>query len=105
MKEDREESGAGSVLRGRYVRGDEARAAAVSRERANAEIAEQIYTLRVAAGMSQAQLAARIGTQQSVISRLEDADYEGHSVAMLRRIAAALGRRLEVRMVEAGPAA
>jgi hypothetical protein len=32
-----------------------------------------------------------------VISRLEDADYEGHSLPMLRRIAAALGKRVEVR--------
>ena len=29
----------------------------------------------------------------------EDADYEGHSVAMLRRIAAALNRRVEIRFV------
>src|ERR1035438_952707 len=31
--------------------------------------------------------------------RLEDADYEGHSVAMLRRIAAALNQRVEIRFV------
>ena len=32
-----------------------------------------------------------------MISRLEDADYSGHSLAMLRRVAAALGRRVEIR--------
>jgi hypothetical protein len=36
-----------------------------------------------------------------VICRLEDADYEGHSPAMLRRIAAALGKRVEIRFVPA----
>jgi hypothetical protein len=32
-----------------------------------------------------------------VICRLEDADYEGHSLAMLRRIADALDQRVEIR--------
>ncbi len=40
-----------------------------------------------------------MGTTASVICRLEDADYEGHSMAMLRRIAAALKKRVEVRFV------
>jgi hypothetical protein len=35
----------------------------------------------------------------SVISRLEDADYDGHSLAMLRRIAAALKKRVEIRFL------
>jgi hypothetical protein len=35
----------------------------------------------------------------SVISRLEDAEYEGHSLAMLRRLAAALNKRVEIRFV------
>ena len=40
-------------------------------------------------------------TTASVICRLEDADYEGHSLAMLNRIAAALNRRVEIRFVPA----
>lgn len=36
---------------------------------------------------------------QSVISRLEDADYEGHPFTMLKRIAAAVERRVEIRFV------
>ncbi len=51
------------------------------------------------AGLSQAELADRIGTKQSVISRLEDADYEGHSLSMLHRIAAALGQCVEIRFL------
>jgi hypothetical protein len=34
-----------------------------------------------------------------VISRLEDADYSGHSLKMLQRIGAALNRRLEIQFV------
>jgi ribosome-binding protein aMBF1 (putative translation factor) len=44
--------------------------------RVNAAVAQLIYDARTKAGLSQAQLAERIGTNQSVISRLEDADYE-----------------------------
>jgi ribosome-binding protein aMBF1 (putative translation factor) len=65
----------------------------------NARIAELIYEARIAAGLTQAQLAKLIGAKQPVIARLEDADYGGHSVAMLQRIAAALNQRLELRFV------
>jgi hypothetical protein len=51
--------------------------------------------------LSQRQLAKLIGTTASVICRLEDADYEGHSLAMLNRIAAALNRRVEINFVPA----
>jgi len=69
----------------------------IEQERANLDIARKIYDLRTAAGLSQAELARKVGTTQSVISRLEDADYDGHSLAMLRRIASALERRVEIR--------
>ena len=78
---------------------DSARQQHFEEEFANREIASQIYSLRQKAGLSQAALARRVGTQQSVISRLEDADYEGHSHAMLNRIAAALNQRVEIRFV------
>ena len=71
----------------------------VEEEVAKREIGSQIYQLREKAGLSQAQLAKRVGTTQSVISRLEDADYEGHSLAMLTRIAAAVEKRVEIRFV------
>jgi transcriptional regulator with XRE-family HTH domain len=62
-------------------------------------IAQLVYDARTENGLSQAQLAKLVGTTQSVISRLEDSDYRGHSLMMLRRIAKALGKRLELRMV------
>ena len=68
-------------------------------ERADGEIARKIYELRMAAGLTQTQLAKLIATTASVICRLEDADYSGHSLAMLRRIAAALRQRVEIRFV------
>jgi ribosome-binding protein aMBF1 (putative translation factor) len=78
---------------------DPKRQQAFEEEVANREVAHQIYQLRQKAGLSQAELARRIGTTQSVISRLENADYEGHSLAMLNRIAAAVERRVQIRFV------
>jgi ribosome-binding protein aMBF1 (putative translation factor) len=68
---------------------------------ASDEVGRKIYGLRTKAGLTQSQLARMIGTTPSVICRLEDADYEGHSLAMLRRIAAALHRRIEIRFLPA----
>ena len=73
--------------------------ATLEEERANAEIARSIYKLRTDAGLSQRELAKLVGTSASAICRLEDADYEGHSLGMLRRIAAALNKRVEIRFV------
>ena len=53
----------------------------------NAEVAQLIYEARNKAGLTQKQLAELIGTKQPVIARLEDADYEGHSLSMLQKIA------------------
>jgi ribosome-binding protein aMBF1 (putative translation factor) len=71
----------------------------IEHEQANLDIARKIYGLRTKARLSQAELARKVGTTQSVISRLEDADYDGHSLAMLRRIASALERRVEIRFL------
>jgi ribosome-binding protein aMBF1 (putative translation factor) len=71
----------------------------IAEERLNAQVARMIYDARTAAGLTQKQLADLIGTQQSTVARLEDADYEGHSLSMLRRIAEALNQRLEVRFI------
>ncbi|MGR3278812.1 helix-turn-helix domain-containing protein [Acaryochloris marina NIES-2412] len=65
----------------------------------NAEVAQLIYAARTQAGLTQQDLADLINTQQPVIARLEDADYEGHSLSMLQRIAQALNRRVEIALV------
>ncbi len=73
--------------------------ALIEEEAAKLRMAKAIYELRTKAGLSQTDLAKRIGTTQSVISRLEDADYEGHSLEMLQRIAKAVNKRIEIRFV------
>ncbi len=90
------------ILHNLYIGGDPRRLASLEEERHKAKIAGQIYELRTQAGLSQAELARLVGTTQSVISRLEDADYNGHSLNMLRRIAEALNCRVEVRLVAKG---
>lgn len=64
----------------------------------NAQVSQIIYDARKQAGLTQQQLAAKVGTTQSVIARLEDADYEGHSLSILARIAAALNQKVEIKM-------
>mgnify|MGYP003987486919 CR=1 FL=1 len=71
----------------------------IAEETLNAEVARLIYQARTAAGMTQAQLAALVGTKQPVIARLEDADYQGHSLSMLQRIADALNQRIRIQFV------
>jgi transcriptional regulator with XRE-family HTH domain len=65
----------------------------------NSHVAQLIYDARIEAGYSQTELANLIGTTQSVISRLEDADYEGHSLSMLNKIAQALNREVRIDLV------
>jgi predicted transcriptional regulator len=96
-KKGRQTTDAVEILRRRFVEGDAESEALLEEIRAEAEVARTIYRLRSGAKLTQKALAERVGTTASVISRLEDADYTGHSLAMLRRIAAALGRRVEIR--------
>ena len=87
---------AASILQTRYVKGDREREDLLEAERVNAEVAQRIHDLRTQAGLTQTELAAMVGTTQSAISRLEDADYQGHSLSMLTRIARALDHRVTV---------
>ncbi len=82
-----------------WTHDDSAMQAMLAEERSNAAVGRQIHELRTARGLTQKQLADLIGTKQPVIARLEDADYQGHSLAMLYRIAAALGCLVAVRFV------
>jgi len=100
MKKNKETSKASEILRRRYIGESIERIASLEAERVNAEVARTIYELRKKAGLTQKELAQMVRTTQSVISRLEDADYEGHSLSMLNRIAMALNRRLSVQMTE-----
>jgi ribosome-binding protein aMBF1 (putative translation factor) len=89
------------ILHKRYIKGSKKRLESLERERDNLNVAEQIYRLRTLARLSQEELADLVGTTQSVISRLEDADYNGHSLAMLRKLGTALHQRVQVQFVPA----
>ena len=88
-----------AILDRRHFQGRPARLRALAEATRNAQIAQEIYALRTKAGLTQKQLAEQVRTTDSVISRLEDADYAGHSLKMLQRISAALNRRLEIHFV------
>ncbi len=60
------------------------------------DLALLVREMRDGAGWTQSELAKRVGTTQSVIARLEDAEYTGHSLRMLERIAAACGVSLKL---------
>jgi len=53
------------------------------------DLAVLVREMREAAGLTQQELAKRIDTTQSVIARLEDAEYSGRSLSLLKRIAEA----------------
>ena len=89
-------SDAVTILR-RRVDADPELKAMIQEARAHRQIAELIHELRESEGLSQTDLAKRIGTSQSTIARLEDCEYTGHTLTMLTRILTALGRDLEIR--------
>lgn len=89
------------IIHRRYYEGRPRRIIALAEAEANDTVARQLFELRRQARLTQEQLAKLVGTTTSVISRLEDADYEGHSLTMLRRIARALNKRVELRFVNA----
>ena len=60
------------------------------------EVALKLAAMRKEAGLSQKELARRVGTSQQQISRLESPHYEGHSLSMIRRVAEVLGATVRV---------
>ena len=87
------------ILHRRHYEGKPKRLAQLEKTRSNLAIGREIHALRIKAGLTQRGMAELVGTTASVICRLEDADYTGHSLAILRRIATALKSRLEIRFV------
>ncbi|MBS4099340.1 MAG: helix-turn-helix transcriptional regulator [Sulfuricella sp.] len=74
-------------------------------ERLNREefaILDEMLAARREAGLTQAQIAERMGTKAPAVARLERALASGKhspSITTLRKYAAALGKRLEVHLV------
>jgi ribosome-binding protein aMBF1 (putative translation factor) len=61
------------------------------------DLAMLLREMREGASLTQSELARKVGTTQSAIARLEDAEYIGHSLTMLERIATACGVALKLR--------
>jgi len=103
MAKKRGASKASDVIYHRYYKGKPPeRIAEANATMAALVLGDKIRLLREKAGLTQAQLARKVGTQPSQISRIEDADYEGHSVDTLRRIATALHATLRIEFEPAG---
>jgi ribosome-binding protein aMBF1 (putative translation factor) len=92
-----------SILHRRYYKNNPERLAELEEAFVNDDVARKLSELRIGAGLSMRELADLVGTTASVICRLEDADYEGHSLSMLNRIAAALNMRVKVDFVPITP--
>jgi ribosome-binding protein aMBF1 (putative translation factor) len=73
--------------------------AMLEEERIKLDIAQQVYDLRESTGLNQAEFAKQVGVETRVIEDLEESDYEGDAFVMLNRIAKAVGRQVEVRIV------
>lgn len=99
--ERRSTSDAVEILDRRFIGDDPARRDAADKAFEDAVVGQLIYDARTTAGLTQQELARLIGSDQAVISRLENADYDGHTLGMLRRIARALGKALDIRFVDA----
>src|SRR6478672_7101825 len=84
------------VLLDRLYRGKPDRIAGLKKTRRELALGRKIRDLRESRGLSQAQLAKALGTQPPAISRIEDADYDGHSLRILRKIADYFGQNLIV---------
>lgn len=97
----RKRSAAIAHVHERFFEGKAERLAELEEARASAEVARKVYELRSQSGLTQRELAKRVRTTPSVISRLEDDDYRGHSLSMLHRVAAACGERVQIRFVTA----
>lgn len=82
------------ILRRRIFQSGPDRVGSLEQTRREMALGMKIRRLREDAGMTQKQLADQIGTQPSAISRIEDADYDSHSVSLLQKLAEALDMRL-----------
>jgi len=70
--------------------------AQVEEELAAINVAQDLIALRESRGLSQVQLAARLGITQSAIAQLESAQPKNVELRTLVRVATALGARVDV---------
>lgn len=68
----------------------------VAEEELNMQIGQALYDLRNTVGLSQADLAKLVGTNQSIISKVENADYNGNAIEILKRVCFALHTKISI---------
>src|SRR5260221_4366153 len=85
---------------GEYIEDRKRRSPEFAEEFDRLKLARQLRDARERAGLTQGELAARAGTKQPNIARLESGRVVPR-LALLQKIARALGRRLDVRLVGA----
>ncbi len=71
---------------------------AFQQEYAKLSVGEQLLRLRIEAGMTQAEVAKKVGTTASAISRYENAEYDRYELQTLRKIVEACGGSLHISM-------
>ncbi len=99
MKDEPPRRDAFDWLYDEFIGNDPERIASYQEEMIKAEIARKAYDLRDEAGLTQKQLADLVGSTETAIDDLEEADYEDDALLMLVRIATALKKRIDVRFV------
>jgi len=77
------------------IKEDPAFAAALEELAPEYEIARQLMKARLERGMTQEELAAKVGTRQSNISRIERGQ-QNTSIGLLNKVAKGLGMKLHV---------
>ncbi len=69
---------------------------AYERDRRSLFLAYRILELRERLGLTQKQMASRMGTSQQAVARLESGRYEGFTIKTLEKVANALGAELVI---------
>lgn len=83
-------------LMDRWYGGDPEWDQMVIEEEIKARVGQIVYHLRTEAGLSQTRLAEMTGVTQAMISKLENADYEGDYFGLLLRVCFVLHKKLDV---------
>ena len=87
------------ILDDRYFNGRPKMQALLEEARKRLQLAMQLHELREKEGLTQQEVADRVGTTRSVIARLEQPGYEKHTISTLRKVAGAMGYAVKVEFV------
>lgn len=100
MSENKIERDAFDWAYDRYVGNDENLVKFFDELDTKLKIAQDLHDLRIQRGLNRDDVASIVGVSETVIEDIEEADYQGDFLAMATRIASALKRKIEIRLVE-----